>query len=192
VFGTGVAEGCSNVVVGVIRGSEEGSLMEGFLQRFSEPTEWLDLPVGFYVPYRAVDDAPDLGLSSAEGYRETVVPGALVFLATDVARRFEKSFVFTEERSGGFGTIYQVRTVDGPQIGFVVLLNKEKFVNAYMTPDVVHLASVEAGEVPEVLYEDKVFRSFSFGGDVMFTTRARWFRTRNNPKFLGYSKDDKP
>jgi uncharacterized protein YfaT (DUF1175 family) len=27
--------------------------------------------------------------------------------------------------------------------------------------------------------------------DLMITTKTRWFRNRNNPKFLGFSKDDK-
>ena len=91
----------------------------------------------------------------------------------------------------------------GSTIGVVFVVNTDLFLSAHCTPDGAHLLNLDEqlpeGCVMKLVYEYKTFRSFRFGPphdeapphDLMITAKKRWFRKRNNPKALGFSKDDK-
>jgi len=125
-----------------------------------------------------------------------------VFCRTsESTKRLDAGLDAEQAVAGPWGAIYEVRG-GGSSIGVMVEVTTERFSSAFCTPDGVHLChNGDAGDaaVMKELFSYKTFRAFRFGlpgvedgpHDLMLTAKQRWFRRRNNPKFLGFSKDNK-
>jgi len=144
---------------------------------------------------------------SAEVYNPSdQIPAFVLCRTSDSTKRLEKGLeaaaVEDMEAPFPFGNLFTINGGGSP-IGVLIELKPDLFRSAHCTPDGVHLCNaqgeIEPDSIIKPVYAYKTFRSFLIGPaekdkkphDVMFTAKARWFRKRNNPKFLGFSKDNK-
>jgi hypothetical protein len=148
----------------------------------------------------------DPKVSSAVYNPSEDIPAYILCRTSDSTKRLEKGLeavvVDDPEMPFPFGSLFTINGGGSP-IGVLVELKPALFRSAHCTPDGVHLCNAQGEIDPESIikpvYSYKTFRSFLIGPaekdkkphDVMLTAKARWFRKRNNPKFLGFSKDSK-
>lgn len=144
---------------------------------------------------------PDTARSADAVYNPTDnIPLFALCRISDSTKRLENGLEARKVDEGAWGILYEV-TGSGSIIGVIFEIESEAFVSAHCTPDGVHLVRPEPGTefIVKPLYSYKTFRSFRVGPmddddaphDLMLTAKRRWFRRRNDPKFLGFSKDDK-
>lgn len=170
---------------------------------FLEASTWAPLPVDIiHVRYGAEKLEPQ-GLEPETAYRPIRdIPKQVVYRTSDREKRLEVSLSEALVTSGPWGELHEI-TGGGSHIGFVILLKPNAFCGAHLLPDSAHLISY-AELLPDTciikdIHDHKMFRLFKIGPagnddsphDVIVTTKTRWFRNRNNPKFLGFSKDER-
>jgi hypothetical protein len=126
-----------------------------------------------------------------------VLPTALVVRTSSRERRLVGVPVSVELAAGPWGTVHSV-TGHGSQIGIVLSVAPGRFCGAHVLPDGAHLVlGRKEAPAPRIrdLYVSRSARLFAVGDegqeDLLLTSRTRWFRARNNPHFLGFSKGDR-
>ena len=131
-----------------------------------------------------------------------IIPEYALCRISESTTRLENGLGVEEKASGPWGTIFMV-TGSGSKIGIVLQIESEMFESCHRTPDGLHLlaADVPKGSfdrpIIKGVYEYKTFKAFRIGPagdddtphDLKVTAKKRWFRKRNNPKFLGFNKD---
>lgn len=174
-------------------------------QHFQDPSLWLKLKVdAIYWTYGDGQLLPEMGGSAEAVYQpSSAVPSVMICRISDSEKRLEQTLTVRPAVRGAWGVLYEVLG-QGAVIGTAMEVAEEAFSVAHVLPDMVHLVSntdnVSPDSIMKSLYNFKTFRSFRLGSmmddgqphDVLVTTKSRWFRNRNNPKFLGFSKDEKP
>ena len=104
--------------------------------------------------------------------------------------------------NGSWGVLHEVLG-NGGAVGLSLDIADKAFVGVHALPDIVHLLaptrSLAADAIVKAVYDGKTIRLYRLGPpdetkphDLVLTTKARWFRARSNPKFLGFSKDERP
>ncbi len=172
--------------------------------RFLDPSLWLGLQVDtFYVVYADGQLHPRSTDSADAVYQPAgCIPEFIFCRISDSEKRLEHALESRLAVGGSWGALYEVLG-QGSVIGTALSVRTSAFSSTHVLPDMVHLVcmvdDVPHDSVMKALYDFKTFRSFRLGPmtdddhphDLLVTTKARWFRNRNNPKFLGFSKDDK-
>lgn len=172
--------------------------------RFTDPGLWLGLQVDtIYSAYADGEIHPrTTGRADAVYQPSSVVPAYVFCRISESEKRLEQALTSQAVMDGTWGILHEILG-QGAKIGAVLALKAGAFMTAHVLPDMVHLVSV-VDDIPnesimKSLYDYKTFRAFRLGPladdahphDLLITTKTRWFRNRNNPKFLGFSKDDK-
>jgi hypothetical protein len=172
--------------------------------RFRDPGLWLGLQVDtIYAAYADGQIHPQTTDKADAVYQpSSVIPSFVFCRISDSEKRLEQAVESRPVMNGSWGVLHEVLG-QGTIIGAAFAVNVAAFSSAHVLPDMVHLVSmvddVPHDSIMKGLYEHKTFRSFRLGPmgddqhphDLLVTTKTRWFRNRNNPKFLGFSKDDK-
>ena len=129
------------------------------------------------------------------------VPSVVFCRTSDSEKRLESQLESVVVASGPWGQLCEVQG-GGGVIGLVLLPATGVFCGAHVLPDMVHLVVCEddlaENSIISEVHESKTIRAFLMGPptgdrihDFLMTTKARWFRNRINPKYLGFSKDEK-
>jgi len=177
------------------------TIPEGLL----DPQLWAGLTItSLYAVYDDGEICPSDSTIANQVYGPSSrIPLYVICRISTSTKRLEKGLAASPLQDIGCrGRIHEV-TGGGSPIGVMVGLAPQEFKAAHFTPDGLHLCNGEADLPPDViikpLYDYKTFRSFRVGPaddddaphDLMMTAKARWFRERNDPKFLGFSKGSK-
>ena len=171
--------------------------------RFIDPSLWLGLQVdSIYSVYAdGVVHPRTVDLADAVYQPSSHIPSFVFCRISESEKRLEQALESRPVMDGPWGVIHEVLG-QGSIIGAVLAPQPGSFLAAHVLPDMVHLVAdtddIPKDSIMKGLYDHKTFRSFRLGPasdeahphDVLVTTKTRWFRTRNNPKFLGFSKDD--
>lgn len=172
--------------------------------RFLDTGLWRQLGVDIlYTAYENGEIRPQ-NLKRAEDvyYPATRIPAFIFSRVSDSEKRLELTLNARTVVDGAWGSLDEIVAGDAV-IGLVLAVRSGVFVTAHVLPDIVHLVCAHAVIPPDAvmkgLHEFKTFRSFRLGPgtdddghhDIIVTAKTRWFRHRHNPKFLGFSKDDK-
>lgn len=170
--------------------------------KFLDPAYWAHLVVDvLYSVYEngtVVPEGPE-----PDGVYPPVhwVPKYVLCRLSDSEKRLEGALEVKEAKAGAWGSVFDV-TGAGAQVGVIIEMGPP-FCGAHVNPDGVHLVGcvdgLPEGSIVVDLFEAKTLKIFSvgpgapadFAHDVVITTKTRWFRNRNNPKFLGFTKDEK-
>jgi len=172
---------------------------------YLNPSLWRQMNIG--ALYTIDPDGtvhPGDSKSAASVYRPaSLIPTFVLCRISESTKRLDNGLTLDEVASGAWGKLHLVMG-SGSTIGALMSVSSEVFGSCHRTPDGVHLvrpldASSLVAPVTKPLFSFKTFRSFRIGPadddaaphDLMLTAKKRWFRKRNNPKFLGFSKDDK-
>lgn len=170
---------------------------------FLEADRWGRMPIDVLHSVYTDGVVAPLAMVPSEIYQPASrVPTHLLCKTSDSEKRLAGLLQTRLSGSGRWGRVYEV-VGHGSLVGVVVQLEDNAFCGAHVQPDVVHLVSC-VEELPDDsivkdVYLGKTVRLFSIGPidenkrphDMMLTAKARWFRHRHNPKFLGFSKEDK-
>lgn len=130
------------------------------------------------------------------------IPDLLVVRTSSSSKRLEKGISEKSIRSPSSRTI-KISDVEcaGSKIGVILRPKKDQFVQSYFTPDgCLLLTGYDLDDaVVKDGYDFKTMRMYLIGKknldpktnvhDCLVTAKKRWFRSRNDPKFLGFSKD---
>ncbi len=103
---------------------------------------------------------------------------------------------------GSWGVLHEVMG-GGGVVGLSLDVAADAFAGVHALPDIVHLVaptkSIAADAIVKPVYDGKTIRLYRLGPlddkkphDLVLTTKERWFRARSNPKYLGFSKDERP
>lgn len=165
---------------------------------------WRPLGVNLLVSQYADGRRIPLNNLEPDGVYQPVgeVPVAIFCRTSTSEKRLEGRLEAEVVASAPWGEVFEV-TGNGSQVGFVLRIEPGAFCGAHVLPDMVHCIACEE-ELPDEstlkdVYEGKSIRVYAVGPiqdkdrpqDILVTTKTRWFRARNNPKYLGFSKDDK-
>lgn len=165
------------------------------------PDLWRSLKVdSLYTLHESGELRPStLAHASAVYGPASDIPFWVFCRTSESTKRLEKGLEMQKESEVESVSVYTVHGAGSP-IGVLVAVAPDLFKSAHCTPDGVHLCTKQ-GEVADdaivkSIFAYKTFRSFRVGAplqetahDVLITAKTRWFRRRNNPKFLGFSKD---
>ena len=170
-----------------------------------DPDFWLKLsPDVLYAVYGKDDCNLDLD-RAVDVYRPSDdIPSYLLCRTSDRTKRLEAGTEAVPVPCKGPNASFFEVTGSGVVIGIMVQINQAGFQFAHVTPDGAHLVGREpfqSAPIVKDVFSHKTFRSFAIGPtedriesgahDLMVTAKTRWFRKRNNPKFLGFSKENK-
>lgn len=172
--------------------------------RFLSTNLWRQLGVDvLYVAYENGEIRPQNSEQAEEVYYPASrIPSFIFSRISDSEKRLELTLDARTVVDGAWGSLAEVTAGDAV-IGLVLVVRSGTFTTAHVLPDMVHLVCAQANVPPDSvmkgLHEFKTFRSFRLGAgadddghhDLIVTAKTRWFRHRHNPKFLGFSKDDK-
>lgn len=168
---------------------------------------WHRLPVDFFFSrYAGDEEVYPQELTPDSVYRSiSLVPTEVFVRTSEREKRLEFELEAKKVAEGKWGTLFEVSGA-GSQVGLVTILNPI-FIGAHVLPDMVHLMgnseSVAFDGIIRDIYLAKATRMFEVGYslrseqgedvpfDVVMTSKNRWFRIRNNPKYLGFSKEEK-
>lgn len=178
--------------------------MNNVPKSFLDPARWAALPVDvLFAEYVDGTQAPLPAVVEPDNVYQPVgaVPNIVFCRVSDSEKRLEQSIDARVITSGFWGQLCEVLG-GGASIGLVLLPAQGVFCGAHAMPDMVHLVVCEDDLPPDSIisdvYENKTIRMFLTGPakgerlhDLIITTKARWFRNRINPKYLGFSKDEK-
>jgi hypothetical protein len=128
------------------------------------------------------------------------IPAFLFCRVSESTKRLENGLEAEQVSAGPEGKVFTV-VGSGSTIGIVFVVDTEQFSKAHCTPDGANLLNANPKTMTlkwgypiiKPIYEFKTFRAFRIGPskkddephDLMVTAKKR------NPKFLGFSKDDK-
>lgn len=172
--------------------------------RYLDPVIWQGLPVD--VLHVAYDDGYiSPGSTEPDAIYQPVarIPVVVLVRTSDSEKRLESKLAPVLLKEGDWGSVFEVQGAGAP-LGLCIVVKAGVFCGAHPLPDMVHLVACEeelpADSIVKGLYETQKIKVFLMGPiegndrphDLLVTTKTRWFRNRNNPKFLGFSKDDKP
>jgi hypothetical protein len=163
---------------------------------------WQKLPIGsFFSRYEA--DGPLLpeGDSPADVFQPaSMVPIEVLIRTSEREKRLEFNLDAREITSGQWGALFEIAG-DGNPVGLLLRVAPQTFCGAHALLDVVHLLANTESVANDATIKDihlsKTVRVFRIGSDdnlphdIVMTTKSRWFRNRNNPKHLGFSKEEK-
>lgn len=177
------------------------STMTDVPEKILDPLLWKGFNVDtLYTLYTSGDlRAQDPRSAFTVYHPSSEVPTWVFCRVSESTKRLEKGLTTQTMASGSFGNVYSV-VGSGSQIGVLFSVNQQVFKAAHCTPDGIHLVSHEnlVDPIIKPVYVYKTFRAFRIGQtgdtsphDLMITAKTRWFRKRNNPKSLGFSKDNK-
>ncbi len=166
-------------------------------------TRWVRAPVDIlHSVYNDGTQVPErMGELDTALYQPTNrIPRAVFARLSDSEKRLDQELSIREVSYHRWGSICEVLG-GGALIGAFVFTHMGCFEHAHVLPDGAHFSMgsrVPAMADPFVkdLYTNKSFRVFETTdgvdvSDVVVVTKQRWFRNRNNPKFLGFSKDER-
>jgi hypothetical protein len=174
---------------------------------FLEASLWQRIPGDvFFSRYAGDETIHPEDLSPSSVYRPvSMVPSEIFVRTSEREKRLEFELKATEISKGHWGALYDVSGA-GSQVGLVMTVNPV-FIGAHVLPDIVHLLGNDESIAFDGIITDihlaKTVRVFKVGfslreseeehipHDVVLTTKYRWFRNRNNPKHLGFSKEEK-
>lgn len=141
--------------------------------------------------------------SSADGTHSTLepetiytpvvnVPLFVAYRTSDREKRLESDLQTKVVTEGDWGVLHEV-TGGGSHVGFVLEVKPGHFAGAVSLPDSVHFMHRESiVDAPaKSVHNHRMLKVMSFDKDLYVVTKTRWFRNRNNPKFLGFSKDER-
>lgn len=171
---------------------------------FLDASRWQALPIDvLFVQYEDGEQAPLPNVVEPSTVYQPVakVPNIVFCRTSDSEKRLDNELDAKVVGSGFWGQLCEVQGA-GATIGVVLLPAPGVFCGAHALPDMVHLVICEDDLSPDSIisdvYDSKTIRSFLMGPpvgdrlhDFIMTTKARWFRNRINPKYLGFSKDEK-
>ena len=162
--------------------------------RFLVPATWAALPVDRITPLypNGQELLTGTALSEAVYTPLSKIPEVVVFRTSDREKRLEGDLLHSLLKSGEWGTLHEV-TGAGSHVGFVLTPAPGYFEGASCMPDNLHLMKRTSlmVEHAKTVHNHKMLKFFSFDCDLYVVTKSRWFRSRNNPKYLGFSKDEK-
>lgn len=170
---------------------------------YLDANTWQKLPGGsFFARYAGDEAIYPSDMTPSQIFRPVAdVPTEVFIRTSEREKRLEFQLEAKELASGAWGKLLDVSGA-GSQVGLVFLVSP-CFIGAHILPDIVHLLgndeSIAYDAVIRDIHTSKTIRMFSIGpvaSDVMpeeivLTTKLRWFRNRNNPKHLGFSKEEK-
>lgn len=161
---------------------------------------WQKVPADVFFAVYDGSISP-VSLSPVDVYRPAGdVPSEILIRTSEREKRLEADLTSNVLTSGPWGSLYVVDG-DGSQVGLVLIPKPGRFCGAHVMPDVVHLLGNSESVANDAIIKDihiaKSVRLLKVGSqedephDIVFTTKLRWFRNRNNPKHLGFSKEEK-
>jgi hypothetical protein len=173
--------------------------------KYLEASIWQALSVD--VLYAVYDDGEIVpGTLDAEAVYQPVgrVPAFVLCRTSDSEKRMESVLSSNVIQSGAWGDLCEVLGGGSP-LGLCVCIKQgDTFCGAHALPDIIHLIAcmddLPADSAVKDVYDGKNIKVYRMGPvtddahphhDLVITTKFRWFRNRNNPKFLGFSKDDR-
>lgn len=174
------------------------------IEEILRPDIWSKLELN--TLYGWVNDAglyPNDLSKADESYLPTDwIPDLLIVRTSSSSKRLDKGITEKAVKSVSPKTI-KVSDIEcaGSKIGVVLRPKKDVFVQSYFTPDGCMLLT--GYELDQAIVKDgysfKTMRMYLIGNngldpktnvhDCLVTAKKRWFRNRNDPKFLGFSKD---
>lgn len=169
---------------------------------YLDAVTWQKLPGGvFFARYEGEEDIYPRELVPSSVYRPvSQVPTEVFIRTSEREKRLEFELKASAVASGPWGQLVDVSGA-GSQVG-LVLLPTSAFIGAHVMPDIVHLLGNDESVAYDAVIKDvhvaKSVRVFTIGPisgaapqELLLTTKLRWFRSRNNPKHLGFSKEER-
>ncbi len=160
---------------------------------------WKSLEVDRFFVMNSDGDIHPKEVTPEEAYVPNSLPEMILCRISDSTKRLGEHLTISVVEEDWWGKVYHLSGTGSP-VGILLALNQDRFSSADYMPDGIHVFGKEKDPKGATIlrqgYDFKSFRVFpievgGIGHGLMVTVKNRWFRDRNDPKHLGYSKEAK-